>query len=103
MAFINNEKRIIWKIIKQSRWRLAGRSVHEMARIIFDALAVANFFNHFQIKHGSLVNSLCFDEKILALKVGHPFNQFFSDIFHGLIQEVFWGRVMAGWINGDAV
>ena len=44
-----------------------------MAGVVFNALAVANLTEHFQIKPGALLNALCLDQLALADKLTHAF------------------------------
>ena len=62
MTFIDEQQKIIRKVIEQSRWRLTGSSPCEMTRIIFDSVTIAKLLNHFEIKIGSFFDALGFDE-----------------------------------------
>ena len=62
MAFVDEDQVIVGQIIEQRGRRFAGQASGEMARIVFDAVAVADLPDHFQIEHGALVEALRFDQ-----------------------------------------
>jgi len=55
-----------------------------MARIIFDAVAVADLAHHFQVEHGALIESLRLDQLPLLLDLLLPPVQLRQDAGHGL-------------------
>ena len=58
MRFIDDHQRVTRQIIEQRGRRLARLLAGEMARIIFDAAAEAHLFQHFEIEHRALMQSL---------------------------------------------
>ena len=62
MRFVDYDQRVARQVIEQCRRRLTRLLAGEMARIVFDTATKAHLFQHFQIEHGPLVQSLCFDE-----------------------------------------
>ena len=83
VRFVDEHQVIAGEIIQQSRRRLARHSSGEMARIIFNAVAVAHHLNHFQIKLHALVDALCFDGAALFFQLHFPPCQFFFDGLDG--------------------
>ena len=61
VRFVDEHQVIARKIIEQRRRRLAGQAPREVARIVFDAMAVAHGLDHLQVVHGALVHSLRLD------------------------------------------
>jgi hypothetical protein len=53
-----------------------------MAGIVFDPVAVADLFNHFEIEHGALVQTLRFDDLALLFELRPPGFQFGFDGFN---------------------
>ena len=68
MRLINNEKRIRREVIKQRRRRFALLSPRQIARVILDTTAIAQLFNHFEIKTSPLFQALRFHEFVVRLK-----------------------------------
>src|SRR5712664_902491 len=83
MALIDKYHMITRQIVEQ-RWRsLARQTAGEMARIVLDAVAVADLAHHLQVEHRSLREALRLDEFSLAYQLGLPGLQFFLDALHG--------------------
>ena len=60
MGFINKQKKIIWKIIKKTKWFIARVSIVKMPWIVFDSFTKTCFLNHFKIIKRSLFQPMCF-------------------------------------------
>ncbi len=58
MAFVDEEQEVARKIIKQRRRGLARQPAGEVARVVFNAVAVAHGLDHFEIEAGALVDAL---------------------------------------------
>ena len=56
-----------------------------MARIIFDAVAVADGAHHFDVEHGALHDALRFDDFSLALELRLPPFELFVDALDGAL------------------
>ena len=61
VAFVDEHERIVRQIIEQRGRRLAGQPAGKMARVVLDAVAVADLLDHFEIEHGALLQPLRFD------------------------------------------
>ena len=68
VAFVEEHQRIVRKIIEQRGRGLAGQAAGKMARIILDAVAVADLADHFQIEHGALPEALGLDPLALLFR-----------------------------------
>jgi len=62
--------------VKQRRRRLARKASGEMARVVFDAVAVAHGLDHFEVIHHALMDALRFHQPSLLLKFRFPPGQF---------------------------
>ena len=58
MGLVNNEQKILGKIVHQRKGRLARLASRQMPRIVFDAGAIAHLVHHFQIVIGALLQAL---------------------------------------------
>ena len=72
VALINEHQRILRKIIKQSRRRLARHATRKMARVILDAMTIANLLHHLHIEKRSLMNPLRLEQASLLLEQSFP-------------------------------
>ena len=61
MGLVDEHQVVAGEVVEEGWGWFAGEASGEMAGVVFDAVAVADGFDHFQIKHGSLMNSLGFD------------------------------------------
>ena len=73
-----------------------------MAGVVFNALAVAHFTEHFQVKTRALRQALGFHQLAFALEEGQPLAQLFFDGFHSGQHLVAWRDVMAARVHGKA-
>ena len=58
VRFINEHDEIALEIIEQRGWRLSRLASGEMARIVFNAVAVTDRLDHLQVKAGALMHAL---------------------------------------------
>ena len=65
MAFVYHQKRVGGQVVVQGRRRFARLTPGEVARVVFDAGAVAELYHHFQIKAGALLKPLRFYQFVL--------------------------------------
>ena len=85
MRFVNEQQIIARHVIQQRRRRLAGHASGEMPGIIFDAVAVADGFDHLQIEARALVHSLRFRHASLFFQFFFPPRQLLQNGFHRAI------------------
>ena len=79
VALVDEHDRIVRQVIEQRGRRFAGQTSGKMARIVLDAVAVADLFHHFEIEHGALVQALRFDQLALGFQLRPPRFQFGLD------------------------
>ena len=49
-----------------------GETAGEVAGVVFDAVAVADGLDHFEVEAGALVDALGFDQAAFLFEVGFP-------------------------------
>ena len=80
MRFVDDEQRVFRQIVEQRRRRLAGLSSRQIARIVFDAAAVAEFADHLEIETRALFEPLRLDEFVVLVQVRKPVAEFVLDV-----------------------
>src|SRR3989304_145516 len=106
MAFINDEEKVLRKIIKEGRGRFSGHPPAQVPRVVFYPMAVSDLLDHFQIKISPLLNPLRLNQLVLAFKVSDPFCQFYLDGLNGPLQPGAGYDIMGARIDrclGEAV
>src|SRR3989304_2064575 len=86
MAFINDEEKVLRKIIEEGRGWFSGHPPAQVPRVVFYPMAVSDLLDHLQIKISPLLNPLRLDQIVLAFKVSDPFCQFYLDGLKGPLQ-----------------
>ncbi len=79
VRFVDHQQRIGRQVIEQARWRLAGHVASEVARVVLDAIAVADLGQHLQIELGALRQALRFDQLVLGVQLLQALAQFLLD------------------------
>ena len=69
MAFVDDEKPIFRKVLQQGGRRIPRIAPGQVARIVLDPLAKAEFIHHLEIKERPLGEALGLDELIQPLKL----------------------------------
>ncbi len=99
MAFVGKEHEVVGEVVEQRSGRLPFLAAVEVARVVFNARAIAKFLHHFKIKLGALLKPLRLHKLVSGLKKAQPLAQFVPDVGHGPFQIVPIRDVMAGGIN----
>ena len=102
VRFVDEHQEVAREIIEQRGRRLAGQTSGEVARVVFDAVAVAHGLDHFEIEHRALVNSLRFDQSSLLFEFDFPPVQFFVDGLDGRSFGFVLHHVVRFRIDGQA-
>ena len=58
MAFVYYQQGIGWQIVEQGRRRFTFGTPGQMARVVFDTVAVADLGHHLEIELGALLEPL---------------------------------------------
>src|SRR5256884_6157231 len=67
VGFVNEHQVVLGHVIEQGGRSLAGQAAAEMARIVFDAVAVADGAHHFDVEQSALRDTLSFNKFSLLL------------------------------------
>src|SRR5882762_1711814 len=102
VRLIDEEQIILRHVIKQCRWSFARKTATEMARIIFDAVAIAYSAHHLDIKKGALGQALRFHKFSGALQFFLPPFELFIDGHDGALALLGGHDVMSLGIDGYA-
>ena len=105
VRFVHEQQKIIGEIVQQGGRRFPGLATVKMTRIIFDAVAIAEFLHHFQVKLSALLQALSLHQTVGGLKLGQSDGQLVADVAHGSVEIVAVRHVMAGGVDnglGDA-
>jgi len=85
MRFIYDQQKIIWKIIKQSIWRLTRQSTVKVRRVILNSTCKSSFLDHSNIIHYSFVEPICLQFFSLPFEFFDSFLHFSFDLFVDII------------------
>ena len=102
VRFVDEHQVVARKIIEQRRRRLARQPSGEVARVVFDAMAVAHGLDHLQVVHGALVNPLRFHQVALLFLFCFPPREFCPDRLDRLRPRLRLHHVMRLGIDGQA-
>src|SRR5262245_15151353 len=100
MRLVNEKQGVRRQIINQRWWRLAGLASGQMAGVVLDALAETKLIEHFQIKAGTLLDTLALDEFLLRCVEGNALSQLMLDVINGTHNGAARRHIMTGWIDG---
>ena len=102
MGLVDHQQRVGGQVIKQCGRRCSGFAPGEVARIVFDAVAVAQLHDHFQVEAGALFQPLGFYQFVVGTQVIKALLEFFLDVFDSG-EQGFAGRyVVALGVEGKA-
>ena len=99
MRFVHKEQKIFGKIVEQTGRRLARLAAVEVAGVVFNAVAVAELFNHFEVKLGALLNALGLHKLPVLLEIGEPHRQFIAYVAGSPLEVVLRGNKVAGRVQ----
>ena len=102
MGFVDEEQVILRHVVQQRRRRLTWQAAAEVARIIFDAVAIADRAHHLHIEHSALHNALGFNEFALLFQFFFPPVEFVLDADDGPVALVGLHDVVRFRVDGNA-
>ena len=79
MALIDDAEHVLRKVIDQGKRWLARFSTVQMTRVVLDAVAKAHRLEHLEIIVGALLQTLCLEQLISRLELGHTLLALFTD------------------------
>ena len=75
MRLVDEQQEVPREVVQQREWRLAGLPAREYPRIVLDALAKADFLEHFHVVARPLLDALCLDELLVLTEKFYSFLQ----------------------------
>ncbi|MNZ54654.1 hypothetical protein D3C78_725610 [compost metagenome] len=102
MGLVDHQQRVGRQVIVEGWWRLARAASGEVARVVLDAVAVAQLEDHLQIETGTLLKTLGLDQLVVVAQVFQALLQLLLDLIHRLQQGLAGRDVVALGIEGEA-
>ena len=79
VGLVDEEEEVAREVVEEGGWGFAGETAGEVARVVFDAVAVADGLDHLEVEAGALVDALGFDEAAFCFELGLPLGQLGED------------------------
>ncbi len=102
VGFVDEEQVILRDVVEQRRRGLSGEAAAEVARIIFNAVAIADGAHHFHVEHGALDDALGFDKLALFFQFFFPPVEFVLNADDGAVALSGLHDVVGFRIDSDA-
>ena len=102
VGFVDDEEGVFGEVVEEAGGRFAGTAAREVAGVVFDALAVAEFLEHFEVVAGALFEALGFEEFVVVAQVFEAVAEFGFDVVDGAEDDVAGGDVVAFGVDGEA-
>ena len=103
MGLVYHEKKILRKIIEQSKRRASGGISREYARVILYTAAITYLAEHFNIVFYALFDALCLERLALSLEKGDALCQLGFNLMNGLFAALIARNVVGGGINRGVI
>ena len=102
VGLVDEKKKILGHVVEQRGRGFAGKAAGEMARIVFDAVAIADGAYHLHVKHGALPDALRFDVFAFLFQLGLPPGELFENAADGALFLLGGQNVVGFRIDGQA-
>ena len=102
VGLVDEEEEVAGEVVEQGGWGLAGEAAGEVAGVVFDAVAVADGLDHFEVEAGALVDALGLDEAAFLFELGFPVGELGEDVVDGGVFAVGGDDVVAFGVDGEA-
>ncbi len=102
VALVDDQQRVVRQVVEQGRRRLARRASREMARVVLDALAVAELLHHLDVEAGALLEALGLQELVVRAQKLQALGELHLDRLDGALERFARGHVVAARIDGEA-
>ena len=99
MAFVDDEQKVLRKIVQQTKWALTRAASVQVTRIVFDARAVAQLLNHLQIVRDALLETLGLEGFTHLLQLLHAFAQVEANLPERRVDALLGGDKEVGGID----
>ena len=103
VGFVDDGEEVVGEIIEEGGGGAAGRTVVEVAGVVFDAGAEADLFDHFEIVFGAHAKSLGFEEFSPVFEVFEAVGEFGFDVAGGAVHAFRGGHIVGGREDADGV
>ena len=79
MALIDDAEHILGKVIDQGKRRLTRLATVQMTRVVLDTVTKTHGLEHLEIIVGALLQTLCLEQLVGRLELGHTLLALFTD------------------------
>jgi hypothetical protein len=86
VGFVDHQQRVVRQVVVERRRRRSGFTAREVARVVFDAVAVTQFQDHLQVETGALLQALGFHQLVVGAQVFQALGQLDLDALDGAHQ-----------------
>ena len=62
VGLVDEDEEVAGEVVEQGGWGFSGEAGGEVARVVLDAVAVADGFDHLEVEASALVDALGLDE-----------------------------------------
>lgn len=62
MGLVHEDQEVVGEVVEQGRRRVSRGALGEVTRVVLDAGAAPHLFEHFDVEHGALLESLGLEE-----------------------------------------
>ena len=102
VGLVDEDEEVAGEVVEQRGRGLAGHAAGEVARVVFDAVAVADGLDHLQVEAGALVYALRLDDPAFFFELGFPVGELGEDVVDGGVLAVGRDDVVGFGIDGEA-
>ena len=97
VRLVDEEEVVAGEVVEQGGRGLAGETAGEVARVVLNAVAVADGLDHLEVETGALVDALRLDEAAFAVRAGLPLAELGEDGVDGRGFALGLDDVVATW------
>ncbi|MNV04079.1 hypothetical protein D3C71_943640 [compost metagenome] len=102
VGLVDHQQSIGRQVIVKGWWCRAGFAAGQIARVVFDAVAVTQLEDHLQVETGALLQALGFHQFVVGAQVFQALLQLDLDAFDRAHQGFPWRHVVALRVEGEA-
>ena len=102
VGLVDEGHEVAGEVVEEGWGWLAGETAGEVARVVFDAVAVADGLDHLEVEAGALVDALGLDEAAFFFELRFPVGELGDDGVDGGGFALGLDDVMRLWVDGEA-
>ncbi len=72
VALVDDDDDVLRQVVEQRRRRLPRQPARQVARVVLDPVAIADFLDHLEVEHRALVEPLRLQHPPGPFKIGEP-------------------------------